>query len=103
MSELNALFDQFLKERIYLHNVTPKTAEWYRNVWLVFSRWRGAQPLRAVSEPIVTKTDLQSFVVALRERGVRPVSCNCYMRGVNAFCRRWHVGHSRRWATTRSA
>jgi len=49
MQALNTLFDQFLKERVYLHNVTPKTAEWYRNVWLVFSRWRDAQPLRAAS------------------------------------------------------
>jgi hypothetical protein len=30
MSTLKSLFDQFLKERVYLHNITPKTAECWR-------------------------------------------------------------------------
>jgi integrase/recombinase XerD len=33
-------------------------------------------------------------VVHLRDRGVKPVSCNCYLRGLNAFCRWLHQeGH----------
>jgi hypothetical protein len=39
MAAPDLFFQQFLRERIYLHNVTPKTAEWYRNVWGVFLRW----------------------------------------------------------------
>jgi len=27
MQLLNDLFDQLLKERVYLHNITPKTAD----------------------------------------------------------------------------
>ena len=29
MTTLNELFDQFVRERTYLNNVTPKTREWY--------------------------------------------------------------------------
>jgi hypothetical protein len=33
MDSLDQHFQQFLRERIYLHNVAPKTSEWYRDVW----------------------------------------------------------------------
>jgi len=29
MSDLNAYFDQFLRERVYLHNITPRTRDYY--------------------------------------------------------------------------
>ena len=95
METLDALFEQFLRERIYLHNVTPKTAEWYRDVWRVFRRWWATLPADTRSRTVITRSDLQELVVHLRERGVRPVSCNCYLRGINAFCRWLHQeGHS---------
>jgi site-specific recombinase XerD len=95
MDALDRLFEQFLRERIYLHNVTPKTAEWYRNIWRVFQRCWMNLPTDARSRTIISRPDLQEFVVHLRERGVRPVSCNCYLRGINAFCRWFHLeGHS---------
>lgn len=31
-------FDQFLRERVYLHNVTPKTREFYETAWKAFTR-----------------------------------------------------------------
>ena len=33
---------------------------------------------------------LQQFVVALRDRGVRPVTVNTWLRALNAFCRWLH-------------
>ena len=78
MQTLNDLFDQFLKERVYLYNIIPKTREWYQNVWLVFCRWRRTLYARSPSEPVVTRADLQMFVVSLRERGVRsPATAIC--------------------------
>lgn len=62
--------DQFLRERTYVHNVTPKTRDWYQSAWHAFKR---SQPHSATE---ITKADLQAFVVHLRERGVKPVSCN---------------------------
>jgi site-specific recombinase XerD len=38
---------------------------------------------------------LQAFVVHLRERGVKPVSCNTYLKTMNSFCRWLHAeGHA---------
>jgi hypothetical protein len=38
----------------------------------------------------MTRADMQRFVVRLRERGVKPVSCNCWVRAMNAFCKWLH-------------
>jgi hypothetical protein len=36
MPSLNALFEQFLRERRYLKNVSPKTQVWYETAWATF-------------------------------------------------------------------
>jgi hypothetical protein len=33
MTQLESLFQQFLQERTYLKNVTPKTRVWYESAW----------------------------------------------------------------------
>ena len=68
----------------------PENRRVVSDVWLVFARWRVTLPERDAAEPVVTRADRQTFVVSLRQRGVRPVSCNCYMRGINAFCKWLH-------------
>jgi integrase/recombinase XerD len=78
---LAALFDQFLKERIYLKNVTPKTIIWYQVAFKAYGR---ALPREALALP--TKAVLQQFVIGLRDRGLRPVTCNTYIGAMNAFC-----------------
>ena len=35
--------------------------------------------------PLLARADLQRFVVHLRERGVKPISCNCWVRAMNSF------------------
>lgn len=38
---------------------------------------------------------MQQFVVALRERGIKPVTCNTYIGAMNAFCAWLHQeGHA---------
>jgi integrase/recombinase XerD len=66
-------FEQFVKERLYLTNVTPATAEWYRQslAWL------------GVESP--TDGDLKNFVMRMREKGLKPSGCNCRIRAVNAY------------------
>jgi integrase/recombinase XerD len=83
---LDQRFDQFLRERTYVHNVTPKTRDWYQSAWHAFKRSR-PQPHPATE---ITNADLLAFVVHLRERGVKPVSCNTWLRAMNAFCRWLH-------------
>jgi integrase/recombinase XerD len=70
------LFDQFIKERIYLKAVTPKTRLWYE---AAFKRFQGT-PGEGFS-----KARVQAFVVMLRDAGVRPRSVNTYLQALNAF------------------
>jgi hypothetical protein len=70
MDRLQQLFDQFLRERIYLHNVTPKTRDWYESAWKAFLRTRTEAQASAST---ITRADLAQFVMQLRSRGVRPV------------------------------
>jgi site-specific recombinase XerD len=90
MDRLDQLFQQFLRERTYITNVTPKTLAWYEAAWKSFKRSRPAASPQPASESLISRTDLQSFVVHLRERGVRPVTCNTWLRALNAFCRWLH-------------
>jgi integrase/recombinase XerD len=88
---LAALCDQFLKERRFLKNVTEPTLVWYR---VAFRNYQHLVPADAA--PLPTKATLQQFVVALRERGICPVTCNTYIGAMNAFCAWLHAeGHAR--------
>jgi integrase/recombinase XerD len=64
---------QFIKERQYLHNVTPATLEWYRESL----RWLGTDS--------PTETDLKSFVMRMREKGLKATGCNSRICAVNAY------------------
>jgi integrase/recombinase XerD len=87
MSRLDQLFQQFRLERTYLKNVTPKTIIWYESAWKAF----GATHRQGASDsPLVSRSDLQHFVVSLRGRGVKPMTCNTWLRALNAFCRWLH-------------
>jgi site-specific recombinase XerD len=86
---LAGLCDQFLKERTYLKNVTPRTVVWYE---VAFKAYRAT--ISDDDPPLPTKATLQRFVVHQRERGLRPVTCNIYIGAMNAVCT-WlhHEGH----------
>jgi hypothetical protein len=47
-------------------------------------------PERPPPSALISKADLQHFIVHLRERGVKPVSRNTWIRALNAFCRWLH-------------
>jgi integrase/recombinase XerD len=80
MDALSTLFERFLRERRYLKNVTPKTVVWYETAFQAFTRSVTVTGPSDLSKPL-----LQDFVVALRERGLSPVSCNTYLKAINAF------------------
>jgi integrase/recombinase XerD len=66
-------FSQFIKERQYLCNVSPATVEWYEQSL----RWLG------VESP--SDAQLKSFVLRMREKGLKPTACNNRIRAVNAY------------------
>ncbi len=69
------VFEQFVKERIYLKNVSHRTVDFYWDCWNSFKRYGGQ----------LTKQGLNKYVVNMRKAGVKPVSCNTYISGMNAY------------------
>ena len=47
MDRLDQLFQQFLRERTYINNVTPATREWYECAWKAFKVAHTNAPRRA--------------------------------------------------------
>jgi integrase/recombinase XerD len=70
---IRATVQQFITERRYLKNVTPKTIIWYEQA---FKSFAGAIDSR---EAIVQR------IAELRERGVQAVSVNSWLRVINAY------------------
>jgi integrase/recombinase XerD len=68
-----AEFQQFIKERTYLTNVSPRTVQWYGESF----KWLGN------TNP--TEADLKDFVIRMRQAGLKPSSCNNRIRAVNAY------------------
>lgn len=68
-------FEQFLKERLYLQNVSQRTIEWYEQSF----KWLG--------NPEPDSDQLKQFVVRMREHGLKATSCNARIRAVNVFLR----------------
>ena len=66
-------FEQFIRERKYLSNVTPATVEWY------------TQSLQWLETESPTESDLKNFVFRMRERGLKATGCNNRIRAVNAY------------------
>lgn len=67
------MFEDYLKEKLYLKNVSPLTIKSYRQAFKRFG-----------SEP-VNKSSCQSFVVRMRESGLSPVTCNISIRSMNSY------------------
>jgi site-specific recombinase XerD len=67
---LDLLFEQFLRERIYLRNVTSKPRDWYESARRAFKASRA----KSEASDTITRADLAQFVVHLRSRAVTPSS-----------------------------
>jgi len=68
-------FQQFIRERQYLHNVTPATLEWYKN------------SLRWLPCEMPTQDQLNDAVMRMREKGCKATGCNSAIRAINAYLR----------------
>jgi len=75
-----AQFNQFIKERTFLKNVSPGTIIWYKQSF----NWLG--------NPNPTQADLTNFVIRMREAGLKPASCNNRIRAVNAYLKWANLG-----------
>lgn len=75
---MTSLFEQFLKERTYIKNSSPKTLEFYRASMKAYQKTIN-------SATVPTKQDLNAFVSGMREKEIKPVTVNTYIRGMNSF------------------
>jgi hypothetical protein len=66
-------FDQFLKERRYLHNVSERSIEWYDQA---FNWLPNENP---------TEAELKQTVIRMREEGLCARSINSYRTALNAY------------------
>jgi integrase/recombinase XerD len=79
-NDIHTLFEQFLKERLYVKNVTPKTLEWYRDAFHSFS------PSFADLDPNgVAKLHIVDAIARMRQAGKQPVSVDSHSRAMRAF------------------
>ena len=70
---MDTSFENFIKERKYLYNVSDATVVWYEQSFAWLKRF----PL--------TEDGLKQFVIAMREAGLKPISCNNRIRVANAY------------------
>ena len=68
-------FDQFVRERKYLMNVSPATISWYKHA----EKWL---PNESPSEQ-----ELKAMVIRMREAGLKPTGANAAIRAINAYLR----------------
>jgi integrase/recombinase XerD len=66
-------FQQFIRERQYLANVTPATVDWYKN------------GLKWLPSESPTQAQLKDTVMRMREKGLKATGCNCAIRAINAY------------------
>jgi integrase/recombinase XerD len=71
-------FDHFIRERKYVHNVSPRTLEWYACAF----RW--------LPHELPSADDLKEAVIHMREAGLKPTTVNSYLRVFNAYCHWLH-------------
>ena len=89
---LATLFQEVLRERIYLHNVTPRTHEWHKTAWKAFL----AEPFTPESgDPAgdggtLTKARLRASVVQQREPSLASGLARSTPQALNAFARWLH-------------
>jgi integrase/recombinase XerD len=73
-------FEQFIRERQFLSNVSPSTLEWYKYSfkWLL------------TDSP--TQEDLKDAVLRMREKGLKATGCNSAIRAINTYLHWHHAG-----------
>jgi integrase/recombinase XerD len=68
-------FNEFLEDRQYLHNLSPRTIQDYQDVQ------------RILGNPELTMPALNDLIISLRQRRLQASGVNCYIRGINAYLR----------------
>ena len=76
-------FTEFIRERRYLHNVSPATVSWYTHAF----KWLPSES--------PTQAELKATVLRMREKGLKETGCNAAIRAINAYLH-WTTGSERK-------
>jgi len=66
-------FEQFIRERQFLSNVSSSTLEWYKH------------SLKWLTSESSSQADLKDAVLRMREKGLKATGCNSAIRAINAY------------------
>jgi integrase/recombinase XerD len=66
-------FNDFIRERRYLNNVSPATISWYTHAF----KWLPCES--------PTQEQLKETVMRMREKGLKATGCNAAIRAINAY------------------
>jgi integrase/recombinase XerD len=81
-------FHDYVQDRKYTRNVSPKTLLWYEDVWRSFG------PYLRTDSALSVKESVREGVQALLAKGIKPVSINSWLTGVRAFALwLWNEGY----------
>jgi site-specific recombinase XerD len=78
--QLELLFREFLRERKLLKNISKNTERFYNQSWIAYKQYA---PGGLDAE--LSKGQLNKWVMAMREAGIKPKSCNTFISAINAF------------------
>jgi integrase/recombinase XerD len=73
-------FEQFVRERQFLSNVSASTLEWYKHSF----KWLPSES--------PSQNELKDAVLRMREKGLKATGCNSAIRAINAYLHWSHAG-----------
>ncbi|MCU1320373.1 MAG: hypothetical protein JWM43_22 [Acidobacteriaceae bacterium] len=76
-------FNEFIRERQYLHAVSARTISWY------------VSALKWLPSETPTQDDLKDTVLRMRQKGLKETGCNAAIRAINAYLH-WSSGSDRK-------
>lgn len=80
MPRLSVAAEDFIKTGLYLRNWSAGTIRTYRQGLRALQAAIGDEEVNTLTKPL-----LQSFIIVLKDRGLKPAGCNMYVRTVNSF------------------
>lgn len=73
---MQKIYDQFIREKRFLENLSERTLKYYREVSHIWDKHIGGMP---------DKQNIKEFVIKIQESGINVYTANSYIRGINAF------------------
>jgi integrase/recombinase XerD len=83
---LQNAFEQFIQGGLYLRNWSARTPLIYRRAFTSFQQSLQERPEAQEPPLALTKAQLETWIVGLRQRGLSPAGINIYIRAMNSFC-----------------